>query len=46
MSVKDLGNTFNLIPKWARTLLKEGKVLAHLVFELKVLPGSLAALSA
>jgi hypothetical protein len=26
--------------------IKEGKVLADLVFELKVLPGSLAALSA
>jgi hypothetical protein len=47
-SVKGPGNTFDLSPKWARTLpfIKNGKVLDHLRFKSKVFPGSLTDLSA
>jgi hypothetical protein len=56
MSVKDPSNTFDLIPKWSRTLpsliyfswniYRNGKVLDHLRFKSKVFPGSLTDLSA
>jgi hypothetical protein len=54
MSAKGPGNTFDISSKWLRTLpfltdekyIKDGKVLDHLEFLSKVLPGSLTDLSA